>query len=136
MRTKDGRIIIDWYTDDEGRRRPITAKKGKSMRSLKKLRKMRRGLFKPYKWKYLADIVTFKSIGAARDAAEMLLEEFEKAETRAKKRRVKAATVYAANRAKAAAKKKNLSAKERRELLEISEIYREAAEKMVLPPKE
>jgi len=131
------RKVIGFYTDEEKRRRPITMPfKRKIRKVIRKLRKIRRGLFKPVKYKYLADIVTFKSIKAAKEASRKLLEEFSNAKTRAKKVRVKKATVYAANRAEAFAKKRNLSPRVRKRMLRISEIYRKAAEKMILPPKE
>jgi len=91
-----------------------------------------RGLFKPPRWKYLAQIITFENPEAARGAVKELLREFRQAKTRAKKRRIKQATIYAANRARASAKRKNLSPRERRELLQIARIYERAARRMKL----
>ena len=93
------------------------------------------GLFKPPRWKKYARIVSFEDPKSARKAAKKLLEEFRSAKTRAKKVRVKKVTVYAANRARASAKRKNLSARERREFRQIARIYERAAAKMKLPPK-
>ena len=87
-------------------------------------------LFAPARYKYLEDIVSFRSPAEARISVELLWNEFNGASTRAKKLRIARATMYAANRADAAAKKKNLSPKERREYKEIARIYRQAAEKM------
>ena len=93
------------------------------------------GLFKKPRWKKYAEIVTFENPDAAKGAARELLREFRSAKTRAKKVRVKKVTVYAANRARASAKRKNLSSRERKELLQIARIYERAAAKMKLPPK-
>ena len=100
-------------------------------------RKSRRdsGLFRPPRYKKYAEIVTFEDPASARKAARKLLHEFKSAKTRAKKVRVKKVTVYAANRARASAKRKNLSSRERKELLQIARIYERAAAKMKLPPK-
>ena len=92
-------------------------------------------LFKPPRWKYLAEIITFENPEAAKGAVKELLREFRQAKTRAKKRRIKQATIYAANRARASAKRKNLSSRERKELEEIARIYAEAAKKMKLPKR-
>ena len=91
-----------------------------------------RGLFKKPRWKKYAKIVTFENPDAAKGAARELLREFKSAKTRAKKVRVKKVTVYAANRARASAKRKNLSPRERRELLQIARIYERAARRMKL----
>ena len=106
-------------------------------RSRKKGRrsKGRSMFYSPARHKYLGEIVTFKNPEAAKGAAKELLRLFNQARTRAKKLRIKRATILAANRARASAKRKNLSARERRELREIARIYRSAAEKMKLPPK-
>ena len=93
------------------------------------------GLFRKPRWKKYARIVTFENPDAAKGAARELLREFRNAKTRAKKVRVKKVTVYAANRARASAKRKSLSSRERRELLQIARIYERAAAKMKLPPK-
>jgi len=95
--------------------------------------KSKGGLFKPPKHKWLAKIITFKDPDSAEEAAEKLVKGLERG--RIGKRRVGKKTAltiarslnYAANRAEASAKRKNLSKKEREELKEIAEIYREAA---------
>ena len=91
--------------------------------------------YSPARHKYLGEIVTFKNPSAARGAARELLRLFKSAKTRAKKVRIKRATILAANRARASAKRKNLSARERRELRQIARIYERAAAKMKLPPR-
>ncbi len=80
----------------------------------------------------LAEIVSLESPSKARKAARELKRKFEKARSRDRKRIIKQATVLAANRAKAARKRKNLSSKERRELEEIAEIYERAYKEMKL----
>ena len=92
------------------------------------------GLFKPAKHKWLADIITFKDPDDAEEAAEKLVGALERGRLgrmRIGRKRALAITRalnYAANRAEASAKRRNLSPEERRELREIAEIYREAAE--------
>jgi len=93
----------------------------------------RRGLFyKKPRHPDLAEIVTLESPRRARRAAKKLKKEFEEARTRKRKVVIKRATVLAANRAKAARKRRNLSKKEKRELEEIAEIYTDAYKEMEL----
>jgi len=92
-------------------------------------------IFFPPKHQKYAEIVRIDNAYSARGSVETLLKEFNEAETRAKKRRIKRVVVLAANRAKAMRKKKNLSTQERRELVEVERIYRKAAEQMKLPKK-
>lgn len=92
-------------------------------------------MFGKVKHEYLAEMVSLRNPSSARGSSKELLEEFNKAETRAKKRTVKQATVNASNRARASAKRKNLSAKERKELNEIAGIYENTYEKMELPKR-
>jgi hypothetical protein len=92
------------------------------------------GLFKPPRHKWLADIVTFKDPEKAKKAAKRLVHGLERGRIgRQRIGRKRALTIaralqYAANRARASAKRRNLSPKERKELREIAEIYDEAAE--------
>ena len=107
-----------------GRKRSSSTRRRHRSRS----RSKKGGLFKPPRHKWIADIVSFETPSKARKAARKLLDIMEES------RRKKALTIlralnYAANRAEAAAKRRNLSPKERQELKTISEIYREAAEK-------
>ncbi len=96
----------------------------------------RRGLFyKKPRHKDLAEIVTLESPRRARRAARKLKEEFEDARTRKRKVTIKRATVLAANRAKAARKRRNLSKKEKRELEEIAKIYEQTYKEMDLGGK-
>lgn len=72
----------------------------------------RRSLFySPPHYKYLAEIVCMRDPECARGAAEELLQLFREAETRAKKLRIKRAAILAANRARASAKRRNLSSR-------------------------
>jgi hypothetical protein len=92
------------------------------------------GLFKPPRHKWLADIITFESEAKARKAAKRLVNDVERGRMGRKRiGRKRALTIarallYAANRAEASAKRRNLTPEERRKLREISEIYRKAAE--------
>lgn len=93
------------------------------------------GLFKPPAHKWIANIVTFENPAKARAGARKLVNYVRTGRKGSLKiGRYRALAIvralnYAANRAKAAAKRKNLSPKERRELLEISRIYRRAYER-------
>jgi len=60
-RTNNGRIIIDWYTDEEGRRRPITAKKGLTKKVLKKIHASRSKIARSLDEKYRAKRVPAKA---------------------------------------------------------------------------
>ncbi len=95
-------------------------------------RKKKSMFYKPARHKKLAEIVNLESPSKARSAARKLKELFRRARTRKEKRIIKQATVLAANRAKAARKKKNLSRKEKREFEEIADIYTEAYKGMEL----
>ena len=109
------RVVIAFFTDRLGRVRPVT-----------------RSMFGPARWRYLSRIVTIKSVKAAQEAADRLLNMFREAETRAKQVRIKRATVLAANRISAMLKKGNLTRETRKRLQRIRGIYRRAAEKMKL----
>lgn len=95
-------------------------KKGKS--------KKKGGLFRPVRHKWIAKIVTFKDPDSAEKAAEKLVKEVKKSKRKSRALTIARALTYAANRAEASAKRRNLSPKERKELKEIAEIYREAAD--------
>lgn len=90
-------------------------------------------LFKPPRHKWIADIISFESPEKARKAAQRLLSILKhgrQGKLKIGQKRALAicrALQYAANRARASAKRKNLSAKERRELLQIADIYDRAA---------
>ena len=83
----------------------------------------------------LAKIVTIENPTKARHASATLKREFRNARSRDKKTHIKRSAVLAANRAEAMTRKKDLSPKERKELKEISGIYRNAAKSMRLQPK-
>lgn len=89
-------------------------------------------MFGPPRYQYLARIVTFRSITAAREAARLLLRLFKEAKTRAKKVRIKRATVLAANRARVLARSRSLRPETKKRLRRIAYIYERAAERMVL----
>ena len=90
------------------------------------------GLFKPARWRYLSEIVSFVNPEEARGSVLELKKQFENAKTRDKRLRIIRAAIYAANRAKAIAEHHpNISDRERRELLEVSEIYRDCADELL-----
>ena len=96
---------------------------------------MGKGLFKPPKHKWIADIVTFESPTKARKAAKALvsyLSSGRKGKMKIGKTRALAivrALNYASNRAEAASRNPKLKPATKRELREISKIYKNAAEK-------
>ena len=94
-----------------------------------------RSLFHPARYKYLADIVRIDTVENAKKAVKKLLKHFRNAKTRAKKVRVKKATVLAATRARVLSKSPRISPRERQEFREVARIYERAAAKMKLPPK-
>lgn len=87
-------------------------------------------MFGPARNKYLRDIITLQNPSAARGAVRELNREFDDAATKTKKLRIARAAQLASNRAKASAKRKGLSVRERRQMKEIGEIYDRAAERM------
>ena len=91
----------------------------------------RRTIFFPPAHKWLADIISVRSIPEARRSVATL-SRIHARSTRSRRRLIKRAIVLAANRAEAMAKKEDLSPKERVELKEISRIYRRAAMRMVV----
>ena len=93
-------------------------------------RKKRSMFYEPPKSKHLSGIVSIESTKKAKKAAKELKHEFKSARSRETKTHIKRAAVLAANRAKAAAKKRDLSRKEKKELREIAETYSEAAASM------
>lgn len=88
--------------------------------------------YRPAKHKKLAEIVSLESPSKARRSAHTLLRMFRKARTRKEKRIIKQATVLAANRAKAARKRRNLSSREKRQYEEIADAYVEVYKEMEL----
>lgn len=88
--------------------------------------------YSPPRNKWLSELIEMDDPESARASVRKLKREFRHSKTRDRKRKIKQATVLAANRAKAAAKRKNLSRRERKELLEIAEIYEAAYKDMEL----
>lgn len=91
----------------------------------------KKGIFyePPYYKKY-SEIVRMDTPTNARNSAKELVQEAEKAKRPSKIRRIIHVLNLAANRAKAARKRKNLSPKERHELVQIENIYRSATKKV------
>jgi hypothetical protein len=114
------RRVVGFYTDRRGRRRPITARRGRRAKTI----------FFPPKYKRYAEIVRIDTPEAAKLSVKQMKEEFNKAETDAKKRRLKRMVVLAMNRAKVISENPRVSAKERAEAKRVAEIYRRAAEEM------
>jgi len=121
-------------------RRRVVRRRGRSRRGTGRrgtggVPSPQKSIFFPPKHPTYAEIVCIDNPDAARGSVKILLREFKEAETRNKKRRIKWMCVLAANRAKAARKKKDMSMREKREFAEVEHIYREAVKKMKLPPK-
>lgn len=87
-------------------------------------------LFVEPEFKKFSEIVSFTNPSEARNSVQELNKEFRSAKTRKKKVRVFRVTDLAAKRARATSRRKNLSRKEKREFLEVANIYREAADKL------
>ncbi|RLC85158.1 MAG: hypothetical protein DRJ03_12380 [Chloroflexi bacterium] len=86
-------------------------------------------LFHKPRWKGLAKIIRLDKPKNARKAAKKLLEQCKEAKKPSAVLRRAKALQEAANRARAAMKKKNLREKERKECEKIAEIYDKAADK-------
>lgn len=86
------------------------------------------------RYKKYSDIISLKNPLEARASASQMLEEFNRAEQRSKKVRVKRAVVQAANRAGVASENMNLTERERKEAAEIQRIYNDAKDKMAIAP--
>ena len=92
----------------------------------------KRSMFGKAKHKKLAEIVRIDTPSNARKSAKKLLRLFQKAKRRKTKVVIKRACVLARNRCLAIRKKKNLSERERKELLKVAKIYHKASKLMVL----
>jgi len=92
----------------------------------------RKTMFGKAKHPGLAKTIEFDTPAHARKAASKLVHHFNELERRDAKVATKRATVQAANRAGAMLGKKNLSAKERKEMRQIHGIYRKAHQRMKL----
>ena len=89
------------------------------------------GMFLPARHRYLSEIVTFRSITGAREAARQLRRLYDEAKTRQKKLTILRAVVLAANRAEVAAKRHpSFSPEVRRRWKRIAQIYRSLAEEL------
>jgi len=87
------------------------------------------GMFLPARHRYLSEIITFRSITGAREAARQLRRLYHEAKTRQKKLTILRAVVLAANRAEVAAKRHpSFSPEVRRKWKRIAQIYRDLAE--------
>ena len=96
---------------------------------------MSKTMFNKPKSAKLAKIVNIENPTKARKATATLKREFQSAKSREKKVHIKRSAVLAANRAEAMTRKRDLSPKEKKELKEVSGIYRNAAKSMRLQPK-
>ena len=89
------------------------------------------GMFLPARHRYLSEVVTFRNITGAREAARRLRRLYDEAKTRQKKLTILRAVVLAANRAEVAAKKHpSFSPAVRRRWKRIAQIYRRLAEEL------
>ena len=116
--------VIGFYTDEKGRRRPITARRRRSVGGT---------VFFPPKSPKYSEIVRIDTPEAARLSVKQLKEEFDKAETREKKRRIKRYTVLAYTRSRIISENPRVSPGQRREAAEVAAIYKRAYEGMKLP---
>ena len=91
----------------------------------------RRGMFGEAKSKTLSEIVKIDTVSNARKSTQELLERFNDLQRRDAKVRTKRAAVLAANRAKVIAKNTK-NAQMKRDKMKIYEMYKKAADKMVL----
>lgn len=91
-----------------------------------------RTMFGVRKWKRLAEVVSLVNPVEARKSTTWLKRHFRELKSREHKVAVKRATVLAMNRARAAGKKKDLSAREKKEFRKIAKIYEKAYKSMKL----
>jgi len=89
-------------------------------------------MFGVRKWKRLAEVVSLVNPVEARKSTTWLKRHFRELKSREHKVAVKRATVLAMNRARAAGKKKDLSAREKKEFRKIAKIYEKAYKSMKL----
>lgn len=99
---------------------------------MKVVTKRKKTIFFPAKSRKLAAIVDLTSPAAARRSTAKLMKMFRAAKTRARKVKLKRAVVLAANRAFAAMKRRGLSAKEKKQLMEVGRVFRAASKRMKL----
>lgn len=88
-------------------------------------KRFRTMFFKPKTKKY-AKIIELDDPQSAKGSVNKLKREYNKAKTKAKKRKIIRVTTLASNRAKAMGKKRNLSKREKTEFKRISNIYKKA----------
>ena len=84
---------------------------------------MSKTIFFPAKHKDIAEHISLRTPAEARQSVRWLERQWRKADRR-RKRILLWSAVLAMNRAKAAARKKNLSAKEKKEFRQIARIYK------------
>lgn len=94
-----------------------------------RVREDKGGLFKPPKHPDIAAIVSFETPSDASRSANILLAELQYTKDRQRALTIARALQYAGNRAEVSAHRKNLSEKERKELLMVAKIYKNAAQK-------
>jgi hypothetical protein len=92
-------------------------------------------IYGPAKFQKYSNLVDMKDPASARASVLDLTKEYNDAEERSKKVRVKRVLVDAANRCEIASHNMNYSEEERKKFAEIEKIYRAEIAKMVLPPK-
>ena len=117
-------LIKGFYTDERGRKRPVTEKTGKRLATPT--------IFFPAKSKKYSEIVRIDTPEAAEASAVKLLKEFANARTRDKRVRIKRSVVLAENRARVMANNERLSSAQRKEAKKVAQIYAAAKEIMTL----
>jgi len=115
---------VGFYTDERGRKRPVTEKTGKRLATPT--------IFFPAKSEKYSEMVRIDTPKAAEDSVEKLMKEFNEAKTRDKKVRIKRYVVLAENRARVMASNERLSPTQRKEARKVAQIYAAAKEIMTL----
>jgi hypothetical protein len=88
---------------------------------------IKKSLFKDPDYKKYSNIIEMDDVKSAKRSVRTLQEEFDKAETQNKKRRIAHVTQLAANRSSAMLDRKNLSQNERDQFHDIGAVYQKAA---------
>jgi hypothetical protein len=104
--------MAKFYTDSQGRRRPIT-----------------QSLFRPPRDRVLARRISIAKPSEAHDSVSYLESRYRSADTRAERVKLVRAANSAANRAKVMSKSSRISPAEREEMARVSQIYRAFVEK-------
>jgi len=86
-------------------------------------KKRKQTLFKPPKYQYLADLITYKSVEGAERSSKKAMRMFNDAKSKQKKLRIVRTLQYAENRINASLKKKSLNPETKKRFKKISSTY-------------